>query len=63
MVIDVTEIYDEIVGHAGVCYPSQDKDGRFILSETTLQDCLLSQIRELINECPRIPHNPKKVQI
>ena len=63
MVIDVTEIYGSIVGYAKVCYPIQDVDGKYIMSMTSLEDGLLSEISELIRSCPKIPHKPKKVQI
>lgn len=63
MVIDVTKIYNDIVGHAGVCYPTQGADGKYIMSMTSLEDGLLSEISELIRSCPKIPHKPKKVQI
>lgn len=63
IVIDVTKIYSDILGHAGVCYPTKDANGKYIMSITSLEDGLLSEIYELLMSCPKIPHKPKIVKI
>lgn len=57
-VYNVTSIYNQIVGHAGVCYPNTDAQGRYILSPTSLQDDLLAEIWSLIEACPLIEYEP-----
>lgn len=56
--IDVTNIYNQINGFAGVCKPQKDADGKWVLHESSLNDPLLEPIHDLLNEQPIINHKP-----
>lgn len=55
--INVTEIYDQINGFGGVCFPIKDAADNWVLDESTLQDDTISEIHPLIDSCPRIDYN------
>ncbi len=63
MLIDVSEIYEQINGYKNICFPQQDANGKWILSELSLSDELISDMHEIINDCPRIEYKPKKINI
>ena len=62
MVYDVTNIFEQINGHAGICYPATDAEGRKILSQETANDPLLFDIKHLIEQCVLIEHKPLKFE-
>lgn len=55
---NVNEIYDEINGYNGVCYPQKDGNGNWVLHESCLTDFAFAGIAEQISACPQIPLTP-----